>query len=98
MTKLTIRQILDIATLVGRTTTEIDRVSRLIGGCVEAIGGLVMAAVVEPEKCEGCGTCVDTCPSAAIELKDGKAVVDAQICADCGACVDACPTQAIEIP
>jgi ferredoxin len=57
-----------------------------------------MAAVVKPEICEGCGACVDTCPSGAIELKDGKAVVDAELCGDCGACVDACPTQAIEIP
>ncbi len=56
-----------------------------------------MAAEVKPELCEGCGSCVETCPSNAIELCDGKAVVDPEICADCGACVDACPTQAIEM-
>ncbi len=56
-----------------------------------------MAAEVKSELCEGCGSCVETCPSNAIELRDGKAVVDPEICADCGACVDACPTQGIEM-
>ena len=56
-----------------------------------------MAAVVKFEMCEGCGACVDTCPSGAIELKDGKAVIDTELCADCAACVDTCPTQAIEM-
>jgi NAD-dependent dihydropyrimidine dehydrogenase PreA subunit len=56
-----------------------------------------MAAEVKPERCEGCGSCVELCPCNAIELRDGKAVVDREICACCGACVDACPTQTIEM-
>ena len=56
-----------------------------------------MAAVVKSEMCEGCGACVDMCPSGAIALDDGKAVVDTELCADCGACVDTCSTQAIEM-
>jgi ferredoxin len=59
--------------------------------------GLVMAAVVKFELCEGCAACVDTCPSGAIELKDVKAVIDTEVCADCAACVDTCPTSAIEM-
>jgi NAD-dependent dihydropyrimidine dehydrogenase PreA subunit len=69
----------------------------LVGACVEAIGEPIMAAVVKFEMCEGCGACVDMCPSGAIALKDDKAVVDTELCADCGACVDTCPTQAIEM-
>lgn len=54
-----------------------------------------MPAVVDPEKCTGCETCVDECPSEAIEMKDEIAVVDEEACADCGVCVDACPAEAI---
>jgi len=54
-----------------------------------------MAAVVDAEKCTGCGTCVDECPSEAIEMKDDVAVVDEDACADCGVCVDVCPAEAI---
>ena len=56
-----------------------------------------MAAVVKSETCEGCGECVDTCPTGAIEVKDAKAIVDTETCADCAACVDSCPTHAIEM-
>jgi len=54
-----------------------------------------MPAVVDAEKCTGCGTCVDECPSEAIEMKDEIAVVDEDACADCGVCVDVCPAEAI---
>ena len=54
-----------------------------------------MAAVVDKDKCTGCGTCVDECPSEAIEMKDDLAVVDNDACADCGVCVDVCPAEAI---
>ncbi len=56
-----------------------------------------MAAVVDPAKCTGCGTCVESCPLDAISMKDGLAVVDADTCGDCGACVDVCPVEAISL-
>ena len=54
-----------------------------------------MPTVVDPEKCEGCGDCVEACPSEAIEIVEGKALIKEDDCADCGACVDECPTEAI---
>lgn len=54
-----------------------------------------MPAVVEAEKCEGCGDCVDACPNGSITMVDEKAVVNKDDCIDCGACVDACTKQAI---
>ena len=58
-----------------------------------------MAVIIDAEKCEGCGVCVDVCPMEAITMNDNdKAVVDADVCGDCGACVDECPTEAITMP
>jgi len=56
-----------------------------------------MAAVVDPKKCTGCESCVESCPLDAIEMKDDIAVVDEDTCGDCGACVDACPVEAITL-
>ena len=56
-----------------------------------------MAAKVDLEKCTGCASCVDSCPSEAIKMQDEKAVVDAGSCVDCAVCVDECPLEAIEM-
>ena len=56
-----------------------------------------MAAIVDVEKCNGCETCVEECPSEAIEMVDEKATINAETCVDCGACVDACPSEAISM-
>ncbi|HJJ50847.1 MAG TPA: 4Fe-4S binding protein, partial [Methanocorpusculum sp.] len=49
------------------------------------------------KKCTGCTSCVDICPSAAIEMVDDKAVVSADDCVDCETCVDECPESAIHM-
>ncbi len=57
---------------------------------------MTMPAVVDEDKCDGCGECVDECPVGAIELND-VAHVDADICTECGTCVEVCPNEAITI-
>jgi len=54
-----------------------------------------MPATVDKEKCTGCESCVEDCPSEAISMVDDKAVVNAENCVDCGVCVDTCPAEAI---
>ncbi|MCP4712318.1 MAG: 4Fe-4S dicluster domain-containing protein [Planctomycetes bacterium] len=54
-----------------------------------------MAVKANLEKCNGCGTCVEACPSEALSLVNEKISVDADACVDCGVCVDECPEEAL---
>ncbi len=54
-----------------------------------------MPAKVDKEKCNGCESCVEDCPSEAIKMVDNKAQIDIDACVDCGVCVDTCPDEAI---
>jgi heterodisulfide reductase subunit A len=53
-------------------------------------------AVVEPERCVGCGECIATCPYSAIVRGDTeKAEVNPALCQGCGTCAATCPSGAI---
>jgi len=52
---------------------------------------------VDAEKCDGCGTCQDNCPSDAIHVEEKVAVVKPENCIDCNVCADDCPKKAIEM-
>ena len=52
-------------------------------------------AIIDPERCTGCGTCIDMCRWSAIS---SEFVVDEISCEGCGVCVDFCPEQAIDFP
>jgi len=54
-----------------------------------------MPAKVDKQKCNGCESCVEDCPSEAIKMVDKKAQIDIDTCVDCGVCVDTCPDEAI---
>jgi heterodisulfide reductase subunit A-like polyferredoxin len=57
------------------------------------------AAVVDPKRCRGCKTCIDTCEYCAPELIeiDGRysSWIDPAICTSCGTCAAHCPSGAI---
>jgi len=55
-----------------------------------------LKAVLDQEKCTGCGICVDVCPVNAITLND-IAEIDKDTCTGCGICLNVCPTQAISL-
>ena len=48
-------------------------------------------AVIDPDECLGCGTCIDRCQVHAISEEDGVSVVDRERCIGCGLCVTGCP-------
>ena len=56
-----------------------------------------MPAKVDADKCTGCESCLDSCPSEAIAMQDEKAVIELDKCVDCGVCVDECPVEAISM-
>jgi ferredoxin len=51
-------------------------------------------AQVDAARCDGCGTCSQTCFFEAVTLTGGKAVQDRELCLGCGLCVERCPNQA----
>lgn len=50
---------------------------------------------VDQSLCDGCGVCMDECPTGAITLNNGTALVDTALCNDCRVCVEVCPNQAL---
>jgi len=64
----------------------------------EAITLGAVKAVVDPEKCAVCLTCVRTCPYNVPYIgEEGAAVIDPAGCHGCGACVAECPGKAISL-
>ncbi len=53
---------------------------------------------INPDLCQGCGTCQEECPAQAISIEDGKAQIDYQRCIGCGKCIAVCPPGAVGIP
>jgi coenzyme F420-reducing hydrogenase delta subunit/ferredoxin len=53
-------------------------------------------AFVIEDLCDGCRICVETCPSNAITMEEGKAKINPFMCTGCGACIPVCPKEAID--
>lgn len=51
----------------------------------------------DPDRCTGCGECVDICPVKAVVVEDGLAVVDKEWCIGCGVCATRCDFDAISM-
>jgi len=51
-----------------------------------------------PDRCVGCGMCIEVCPHEVFALIDKKAVIlDRDRCMECGACVTNCAFGAITV-
>ncbi len=57
-----------------------------------------MIIAIDEEKCVGCGRCVNSCPTGALELDDGKVKLrDERLCDGYGSCIAVCPSGALYI-
>jgi len=59
--------------------------------------GCVMPAKVDTNRCTGCESCLESCPSEAIKMDASKAKIDRDACVDCAVCVGECPVEAISM-
>ncbi len=57
------------------------------------------APVIDQEKCQGCGLCVDVCTCGALAMQDNSVVLkDVDKCGWCTLCELVCPYSAISCP
>ncbi len=57
---------------------------------------MIEMPVIDPEKCNGCGLCVDVCACGAIEMTNGVlTIIETELCGWCLKCEVVCPTGAI---
>jgi heterodisulfide reductase subunit A len=54
-------------------------------------------AQIIAEKCSGCGICVTSCPTKAINFRGKNVVINPILCTGCGVCVPKCPVEAIDL-
>jgi heterodisulfide reductase subunit A len=55
-------------------------------------------AVVDPDECVACATCVKVCPYGAPRINElGKAEIQGATCMGCGSCVASCPARTITL-
>lgn len=58
----------------------------------------VATLILDPERCNGCGTCAEVCPHDVFAVGDGAAeVTNRDLCMECGACALNCPAGAVSV-
>ncbi len=53
--------------------------------------------VFTPQRCIGCGRCLDLCPQGVHRFIDGRHLIEWERCLGCGACVEECYSEALRI-
>lgn len=53
-------------------------------------------AIVDADRCTGCGICIEACPEKAISV-NRVAAVEPGLCVGCGECVPECPNEALAL-
>ena len=85
----------DIPDTVASASAAAARAVRLMNQGEYVLNPVV--AFVHEEMCDGCGRCVEACPSAAIAMESGPAKISEAACTGCGSCLGSCPTGALDL-
>jgi NAD-dependent dihydropyrimidine dehydrogenase PreA subunit len=58
----------------------------------------VVTLQLDPDKCTGCGTCLEVCPQGVLGINGKKAgIIHRDSCIECGACALNCPFEALTV-
>jgi ferredoxin len=74
----------------------LDRLNRRLGSLQQGEGASLSVAVVDPQKCLGCGLCEKACPVGTVSVNEA-ASVEPELCIGCGRCISQCPQGAIQL-
>jgi heterodisulfide reductase subunit A len=81
---------------IAQAQASVSRASTILSKDAIWVGGVT--AIVEPDRCAVCCTCVRTCPYHVPYIgQEGHAVIDPAGCHGCGCCVSECPGKAITL-
>jgi H+/Na+-translocating ferredoxin:NAD+ oxidoreductase subunit B len=61
-------------------------------GIEKSVAAANYYSVIDPDKCQGCGTCIERCQMRAVSAQGEIAVVDRAKCIGCGLCASGCPS------
>jgi len=85
----------DIPDTVTQASAAAARAVRLMNQGEYALDPIM--AFVHEELCDGCGLCVEHCPTQAISVSGGTASVNEALCNGCGSCLAFCPKEALDL-
>ena len=81
---------------IAQAQAAVSRASTILSKDAIWVGGVT--AVVDPDRCAVCCTCVRTCPyHVPVIGPEGYAIIDPAGCQGCGCCVSECPGKAISL-
>jgi heterodisulfide reductase subunit A-like polyferredoxin len=81
---------------IAQAQAAVSRASTILSKDTIWVGGVT--AIVNPDRCAVCLTCVRTCPYHVPYIgQEGYAVIDPSGCQGCGCCVSECPGKAITL-
>ena len=73
-------------------------IKNLAMGCAAAPGKIEQHQCAKPvitEECNGCGTCIESCPVSAMFIQDQRAFIDKNLCIACNNCLAHCAESSI---
>jgi heterodisulfide reductase subunit A len=85
----------DIPDTVAQASAASSRAIRLMNKGAYDVDPVI--AFVHKDLCDGCGQCLEKCPSQAISLSAGIAEVNQALCKGCGSAIAACPKDALDL-